>query len=536
MEIRLLYFFRFNCVFHLRFKTKSTEFETSGSGFVHAATDLGMIQNASTVSSSEAASSNDDVDAASFEVMSRQATINIGTIGHVAHGKSTVVKAMSGVRTTKFRKEAMMNITIQLGYANAKIFKCEQCEAPKCYQAFGSAQGNDVPCQHCGNPLKLVRHVSFVDCPGHDVLMATMLNGAAIMDAALLLIAANESFPQPQTLEHLSAVEILQLKSLIVLQNKIDLVKPVEAIDQYQSIVQFLTSSTIFASNVTPVIPISAVSRCNIDVVLQYIIALPIPERPLRVPFRFLVVRSFDVNAPGSGVDDLQGGVMGGSIQQGVVRIGDEIEIRPGLLRCTADNNVLWSPLRTRVTSIRTEGASLPLAVPGGLVAVGTELDPSLTRQNRQCGAICGPPSTLPDVFIEIEVQIFLLTHVVGMPRSSSGPASSSSSSGSGGVQVSMSSRFLPGAFLQHRVAKLSVGENLRITCRAYTTAATVLARRGELAKLRLSIPLCCCVDDKITISRMVEKKHRLIGWGTVRRGVSATLDAVQLPLKTLSG
>ncbi|CUG93204.1 eukaryotic translation initiation factor gamma subunit, putative [Bodo saltans] len=414
-----------------------------------------------------------------------------------------------------------MNITIHLGYANAKIFKCETCEAPKCYQALGSRQ-DEAKCQFCGNPLKLVRHVSFVDCPGHDVLMATMLNGAAIMDAALLLIAANESFPQPQTLEHLSAVEILQLKNLIVLQNKIDLVKPVQAIDQYQSIVQFLKSSTIFSNSATSVVPISAALHCGIDVVLQYITHLPNPQRPLNVPFRYLVVRSFDVNIPGGGDLPPHAGRHRGSIEQGVVRLGDDIEIRPGLLNFTSDNNnVTWSPLRTRVTSLRTEGASLPFAVPGGLVALGTDLDPSLTRQNRQCGSICGPPSSLPDVFIEIEVQVFLLTHVVGIPRSPIGP-STSSSSGSGGAQVGPSSRFLPGAFLQHRVGKLVVGETLRITCRAYTTAATVLVRRGELAKLRLRNPLCCSIDDKITISRMVERKHRLIGWGTVRRGASA--------------
>lgn len=66
--------------------------------------------------------------------------------------------------------------------------------------------------------MQLERHVSFVDCPGHDILMATMLNGAAVMDGALLLIAANESCPQPQTSEHLAAVEIMRLKHIIILQ------------------------------------------------------------------------------------------------------------------------------------------------------------------------------------------------------------------------------------------------------------------------------------------------------------------------------
>ena len=81
--------------------------------------------------------------------------------------------------------------------------------------------------------MKLVRHVSFVDCHGHDILMATMLNGAAVMDGALLLVAGNESCPQPQTSEHLAAVEIMRLKHIIILQNKIDLVPENAAANQY---------------------------------------------------------------------------------------------------------------------------------------------------------------------------------------------------------------------------------------------------------------------------------------------------------------
>lgn len=88
--------------------------------------------------------------------------------------------------------------------------------------------------------MKLVRHVSFVDCPGHDILMATMLNGAAVMDAALLLIAGNETCPQPQTSEHLAAVEIMKLEHIIILQNKVDLIKEAQALDHQKSIAAFV--------------------------------------------------------------------------------------------------------------------------------------------------------------------------------------------------------------------------------------------------------------------------------------------------------
>lgn len=144
-----------------------------------------------------------------------------GTIGHVAHGKSTVVKAISGVQTVRFKNELERNITIKLGYANAKIYKCPKCERPASYKAYGSSKEDNPPCDHCSGPMDLVRHVSFVDCPGHDILMATMLNGAAVMDGALLLIAANETCPQPQTSEHLAAVEIMRLKDIIILQVRV---------------------------------------------------------------------------------------------------------------------------------------------------------------------------------------------------------------------------------------------------------------------------------------------------------------------------
>eukprot|EP00741_Cyanophora_paradoxa_P022043 tig00021433_g21279.t1 len=260
------------------------------------------------------------------EVISRQATINIGTIGHVAHGKSTVVKAISGVQTVRFKNELERNITIKLGYANAKVYKCENPKhlRPSCFKSFGSGKEDAPVCEICEKEgrgmhrMKLLRHVSFVDCPGHDILMATMLNGAAVMDAALLLIAGNESCPQPQTSEHLAAVEIMKLKHIIILQNKIDLVKEAVANAQHKDIQKFIEGTVAEGA---PVIPISAQLRYNIDVICEYIVKkIPIPTRNFTSPPRLIVIRSFDVNKPGEEVEDLRGGVAGGSILQGVLK------------------------------------------------------------------------------------------------------------------------------------------------------------------------------------------------------------------------
>ncbi|XP_015447270.1 eukaryotic translation initiation factor 2 subunit 3, X-linked isoform X4 [Pteropus alecto] len=258
----------------------------------------------------------------SHEVISRQATINIGTIGHVAHGKSTVVKAISGVHTVRFKNELERNITIKLGYANAKIYKLDDtsCPRPECYRSCGSSTPDEFPADIPGTKgnFKLVRHVSFVDCPGHDILMATMLNGAAVMDAALLLIAGNESCPQPQTSEHLAAIEIMKLKHILILQNKIDLVKESQAKEQYEQILAFVQGTVAEGA---PIIPISAQLKYNIEVVCEYIVKkIPVPLRDFASEPRLIVIRSFDVNKPGCEVDDLKGGVAGGSILKGVLK------------------------------------------------------------------------------------------------------------------------------------------------------------------------------------------------------------------------
>ena len=104
---------------------------------------------------------------------------NIGTIGHVAHGKSTVVKAISGVQTVRFKNELERNITIKLGYANAKIYKAEDpnCPRPRCYKAYGSSKEDSPACDAPGfegTRMELLRHVSFVDCPGEFLMVVVV--------------------------------------------------------------------------------------------------------------------------------------------------------------------------------------------------------------------------------------------------------------------------------------------------------------------------------------------------------------------------
>ncbi|RUS17557.1 translation initiation factor 2, gamma subunit [Endogone sp. FLAS-F59071] len=304
------------------------------------------------------------------EVIAKQATINIGTIGHVAHGKSTVVKAISGVQTVRFKNELERNITIKLGYANAKIYQCdnEACPRPGCYRSYGSGKEENPPCERlfCGGKMKLMRHVSFVDCPGHDILMTTMLSGAAVMDAALLLIAGNEACPQPQTSEHLAAIEIMKLQHILILQNKVDLVKESAAQEQYNDILAFVRGTV---ADGAPIIPISAQLKYNIDAINEYIVKkIPVPVRDFTTDPRLIVIRSFDINKPGAELHQLMGGVAGGSILKGVLRLYDEIEVRPGVISKDADGKIKCRPILSRILTLAAEHNQLRFAVPGGLI------------------------------------------------------------------------------------------------------------------------------------------------------------------------
>jgi len=444
-----------------------------------------------------------DLDVASLtplspEIIARQATINIGTIGHVAHGKSTVVKAISGVQTVRFKNELERNITIKLGYANAKIYKCDsdECPRPTCYRSFKSEKEIDPPCERpgCEGRYRLLRHVSFVDCPGHDILMSTMLSGAAVMDAALLLIAGNETCPQPQTSEHLAAIEIMKLQHIVILQNKVDLVREEAAAQHYESIKKFIRGTV---ADDSPIIPISAQLKFNIDAVNEMLATrIPVPNRNFQTSPHMIIIRSFDVNKPGSEIEELQGGVAGGSILTGILKLGDEIEIRPGIVSKDEQGKIQCKPIYSRVVSLFAENNSLKFAVPGGLIGVGTRIDPTLCRADRLVGHVLGLKGQLPKIYTELEVNYFLLRRLLGV-KTADGK--------------------------QAKVAKLTKNEVLMVNIGSTATGAKVLAVKADVAKLQLTSPACTANGEKVALSRRIEKHWRLIGWATILQG--ETLD-----------
>ena len=253
-----------------------------------------------------------------------QPCVNIGTAGHVDHGKTTLIQSLTGAWTSVHSQELKRGITIRIGYSDAAFYRCESCEDPLGYST-------QPECPNCGGQSELSRVVSFVDSPGHESLMANMLSGSALMDGALLLVAANEKVPRPQTKEHLLALQTLNIKQIVILQNKVDLVRYEDAMSNHADIRRFVEGT---AAEPSPVVPVSAQSGLNMDALISAIEStITTPQRDESRNAVMHVLRSFDVNKPGTPIGDIRGGVIGGSLTQGAFEVGDEIEIKPGLPR-----------------------------------------------------------------------------------------------------------------------------------------------------------------------------------------------------------
>lgn len=405
--------------------------------------------------------------------LERQPEVNIGTIGHVDHGKTTLVQALTGIWASRHSQELRRGITIKLGYADMPIYKCANCPPPQCYST-------EPKCKGCSTQGEFARAVSFVDAPGHEALMATMLSGAAVMDGAFLVVAADEPCPQPQTREHLAAIEIIGIKNIVIVQNKIDLVDEKRALESYEEIKNFVKGSI---AEGTPIIPVSAQHGANMDVLLQALEEhVPTPRRdPAKQP-RLHVVRSFDVNKPGTTVDELAGGVLGGTILQGVFKIDDEVEIRPGV-RVEKAGKAVYEPLFTEVVSLQAGGRAVEEAAPGGLVGVGTLLDPSLTKADGLTGNLVGKPGSLPKTISELTMEMRLFPRAVGTKE-------------------------------LMEIENVRIGEALLLDVGTSITTGSVVSKKGDAATLTLSRPICAEEGARVAISRKITGRWRLIGYG----------------------
>jgi len=377
--------------------------------------------------------------------------LNIGIVGHIDHGKTTLLSKLTGKFADTHSEELKRGITIKLGYADTIIEK-------------GSKK----------------RYLSFIDCPGHEMLMATMLSGAALIDVAILTIAANEGI-KPQTQEHLVALQAKKVNKIIIVQNKIDLVTKEQAAKNYQDIKNFAKGT--IAEN-APIIPVSAQQDINIEKIKDLLLEIEIPKRDSKSNPEFLIARSFDINKPGTKIHNLHGGVLAGILKKGSLKIGDEIEIKPGITEKHA-NQITYKPIKTKITSIFRGNYPIKEATPGGSLAFETELDNTLTKTDSLSGNIASNPNLLPNISDKIKFTYKLFPEVLGEEKHT-------------------------------KIENLKLGEMIMLSINTTTTVGKISKIKNNEIELSLNIPIIPIKGDSIGLARNIHSHWRLIGFGEI--------------------
>ena len=407
---------------------------------------------------------------------SKQSEMIIGTLGHVDHGKTTLTRALTGVWTDTHSESVKRSMTIKLGYADVVVRHCTNasCSGTKGYTI-------SEKCLVCGGKTEQARRISILDAPGHETLMATAIAGSNIIDAVLFVISAAEKCPMPQTKEHLMLINLLDIKKAIIVQTKVDVVGHDAAKEHYQQIKAFIKGSVIENA---PIVPVIASKNINIDVILQMLAEMPLPQRDVDSDPIMYAARSFDVNRPGAEIAKLNGGVVGGSIIRGRLKVGDEIEISPGIASKNADKQKAssYTPIRTKVEALSASAGHLDEAIAGGLIAIGTSLDPAITKADGLVGSIVGKAGKVPKPVISITLSMHVMERD-DVPKQ---------------------------GFRENEPLILGIG--------TATVGGFVSAVKKNSIGVTLKRPVCIDKDSKISILRNFSQRWRLAGYGTLAK------------------
>ena len=406
-----------------------------------------------------------------FYMEIKHSALNIETLGHIDHGKTTLTSVITHTWTDRHSESIKRNMTIKLGYADAVIYKCAACDGAAAYST-------QERCHNCGATAEPLMRISILDSPGHETLMATAIAGSAVIDAILFVISADEPCPMQQTREHLMIINVLGIKKVIIAQNKIDIVGKEAALEHYQQIKQFIKGSIIEDA---PIIPIMANHSINVDVLLEKIAGMERPVRNTEADPLMYIVRSFDVNKPGIDASSLTGGVIGGAVIRGRLRQGDTVEIRPGIKIGEGERRAdAYEPITTTILGISNGSEALDEALPGGLMGIATDLDPAFTKTDGLVGNVVGKPGKLPPVVTSLSMKYHDLNRQDMQKR----------------------------AVANNEPLLLGIG--------TATAIGYVKKARKNTIQVELKRPACVEKKTKIAVMRNMAQRWRLAGYGIV--------------------
>ena len=400
-----------------------------------------------------------------------QPIINIGCLGSVSHGKTTMVKLLSGKSTQQHSKEKVRNITMKVGYANCKIYLDDF--------GFYTLEKTD----------KLVNYFSFVDCPGHHELIDVMMKGAYLMNYGIVVIAGNQSIEdQPQLKQHLLTAQMIGIKKLIFLLNKLDLVTETMAQERKYELEEFLKQFDIIKPIIIPM-------ALNYGINKEYLIDAIMNEFSLITEFRdtkniFSISRSFNINKPGKDPKTISGGVIGGCVTNGTFELNDNIIISPGQIKFNSKENKWYvKQHKSKVVSLESEKIQLDKISCGGLTSMGLEIDPYFAINDKLEGNIAHTEDVELDIYSKINCNIEYTINKSSLVKGQI-------------YNLQVGCCKLTGKLLMYKDNKSKNNKSNKITC-----------------VFDLNKPVCCIKDNKILISKQVDKSIELIGYGIITDG-----------------
>ena len=440
------------------------------------------------------------------DIIINQPTINFSLIGDKEKGKTTLVNSLSEQIPTKIKaekepernREREKNISQQIGYINTKLYKCLKCPEPECYKSFSGEVENELKCSICGNKLELLRHISFIDNPELNIKMNMILNSNMISDGALLLVAADEKLNlKEEDNSNSNNNEIFYenstIKNIIIIQNKIDKVmKNNQAKQQYSQIKKYATNKN--AQN-SLIIPISAQLKFNLDVLIQCLISIPIPKRDLISPPKYFIFHSFHFsNFLDESTTINKNGTLYGILMKGILKLGDNIEILPGICIQTKNKEIRTSPIYGRITILQNEKNLSNYVIPGGIINIGLKMDSEYCKNNKLEGNVLGLQEKGGNVFYKIGVKCHFLRKLIDIEKKEWGH------------------------HLDY-VTDIKKGEVLLLNINFISVGGDIISIKGsnyEEIYFQLRKPVCIEISEKVAISRKMGTSWRIIGWGEV--------------------
>lgn len=409
-------------------------------------------------------------------IIDKQPTINIGCLGSVSDGKSTLVLQLTGTKTQQHSNEQKRNITIKPGYANMKIWDNNNSLMST------NSEGNVMN-------GKLIAHMSFIDCPGHAEIIKTLLSSISLMHGVIIVISAAEPLlKKPQLIQHLAAVRISKIENVIIIFNKLDLITKEIALERKTELDNMLEKLEIKPKYI---IPCALNKKIGLDNVLRAMVSTFVNNNILEPlehkTSEFRITRSFDINKPGVNWDRVQGGVFGGSLSSGQFKINDIIEIRPGIFNKNKDGNFTVMPIKSKILSIQTDKTVLDTVYPGGLIAIGTEVDPFYCKNDKLAGSIVGIEGKLPNVYQTIVFKCNMTTDFDGTWN----PVTS---------------------------------DNVHLQIGNTNIMSTLTNINDDFYTFNLSRPVCVSLDTLILVCRDIENILRIVGYGMIDNNMSTVI------------